>query len=244
MTFMLTLARNAGIAIWAQIAAALRSDIAERHEADDWLPSEIELAARFGVNRHTLRRAVDVLVDDGLAASGRTAEVMLLDRADIVAEQSVARKLRLAEDTPILCLRTLRGEGDIAYAVSLHFLCGAAATAAQTYTGGSLTRHLREVGGITLDRIESLITTRLPRSEDALALRMPRTQPVLRVKGVNACRASGEVQEYVISQFRGDRIEFAVGEAAQTPSCPARPKGSEALDRLPSQINEQEEGLR
>jgi GntR family phosphonate transport system transcriptional regulator len=274
MTFMPMLARNAGISIWAQIAAALRSDIAERHEADDWLPSESELAARFGVNRHTLRRAVDVLVDEGLvervhgrgtrvlarelvygigrdtrfterlAASGRTAQVTLLDRADIVAEQSVARKLRLAEDTPILCLRTLRGEGGLAYAVSLHFLCGAAAMAAQTYTGGSLTRHLREVGGIALDRIESLITTRLPRSEDALALRMPRTQPVLRVKGVNACRASGEVQEYVISQFRGDRIEFAVGEAAQTPSCPARPKGSEALDRLPSQINEQEEGLR
>lgn len=233
------LARNGGIAIWAQIAVALRSDIAARHEADDWLPSENELAARFGVNRHTLRRAVDVLVDEGLvervhgrgtrilarelvygigrdtrfterlAASGRTAQVTLLDRADIVAEQSVARKLRLAEGTPILRLRTLRGEGDIAYAVSLHFLCGAAATAAQTYTGGSLTRHLREVGGITLDRIESLITTRLPRSEDALALRMPRTQPVLRVKGVNACRASGEVQESVSFAAIGLNLQLA-----------------------------------
>jgi len=75
-----------------------------------------------------------------------------------------------------------------------------------------LTRHLRETAGITLDRVESLITTRLPLPEDALALRMPRTQPVLRVKGVNVCRECGVVQEYAISQFRGDRIQLSMVE--------------------------------
>jgi len=244
------LVRASGVAIWAQIAQALRVEIERSMDESDWMPAEPELAARFGVNRHTLRRAVDELVAEGLvervhgrgtrvlarglvygigrdtrfterlAASGRTAQVTLLDRAEIGAEGGVARRLRVAEGAPVLRLRTLRGESDLPYAVTLHFLTGAAAEAARTYEGGSLTRHLREAAGITLDRVESLITTRLPLPEDALALRMPRTQPVLRVKGVNACRACGLVQEYAISQFRGDRIQLSVAEpgfAAEEP---------------------------
>jgi GntR family phosphonate transport system transcriptional regulator len=236
------LVRQSGIAIWAQIAAALRTEIEQSLDEGDWLPSEPELAARFGVNRHTLRRAVDELVAEGLvervhgrgtrvlmraliygigrdtrfterlAASGRTAQVTLLEQAEIHAEGGVARRLRVAEGSPVLRLRTLRGEGDMPCAVTLHFLTGPAAEAAQNYTGGSLAKHLRETAGITLERVESLITTRLPLPEDAQALRMPRTQPVLRVKGVNICRECKEIQEYVITQFRGDRIELSVAE--------------------------------
>jgi GntR family phosphonate transport system transcriptional regulator len=236
------LVRHSGVAVWAQIAEALRGEIERKFDEGDWLPAEPELAARFGVNRHTLRHAVSALIAEGLvervhgrgtrvlarglvygigrdtrfteqlAASGRTAQVRLLDRDEARAEGGVARRLRIAEDTTVLHLRTLRSDEDLPYALTLHFLTGAAAEAARSYEGGSLTRHLRETAGITLERIESLITTRLPLPEDALALRMPRTQPVLRVKGVNACRECGEVQEYAISQFRGDRIQLSVAE--------------------------------
>ncbi|MBE0413707.1 phosphonate metabolism transcriptional regulator PhnF [Yoonia sp.] len=234
------LVRQSGTAVWAQIAIALRAEIERGLDEGDWLPAEPELAARFGVNRHTLRRAVDELIAEGLvervhgrgtrvlsrgliygigrdtkfterlAASGRTAQVTLLARDEIVAAGGVARRLRMAEGTPVLCLKTLRGESDLPYALTLHFMTGAAAEAARSYPGGSLTRHLRAVAGITLDRVESLISTRLPLPADALALRMPRTQPVLRIKGVNACRECGVVQEYVITQFRGDRIQLSV----------------------------------
>jgi GntR family phosphonate transport system transcriptional regulator len=244
------LVRQPGTAIWAQIAAALRVEIERGLDEGDWLPAEPELAARFGVNRHTLRRAVEELIAEGLvervhgrgtrvlargliygigrdtrfterlAASGRRAEVTLLNKQEVAAEGGVARRLRVAEGAPVLRLRTLRGEVGLPYALTLHFLTGAAAEAARGYAGGSLTRHLREGAGITLDRIESLITTRLPQPEDALALRMPRTQPVLRVKGVNACRECGEVQEYAISQFRGDRIQLSVAEPRQATEDP------------------------
>ncbi|SSC65141.1 phosphonate metabolism transcriptional regulator PhnF [Ciceribacter selenitireducens] len=236
------LVRQSGIAVWAQIAAALRAEIGHGLDEDDWLPAESELAARFGVNRHTLRRAVEELIAEGLvervhgrgtrvlarglvygigrdtrfterlAASGRTAQVTLLDSDEIAADGGVARHLRVAEGAPVLRLRTLRGERGLPYALTLHFLAGEAAEAARSYSGGSLTRHLRESAGIALDRVESLITARLPLPEDALALRMPRTQPVLRIKGVNACRERGVVQEYAISQFRGDRIQLSVAE--------------------------------
>ena len=236
------LVRQSGMAVWAQIATALRGQIEQGLDEGDWLPAEPELAARFGVNRHTLRRAVDQLIAEGLvervhgrgtrvlargliygigrdtkfterlAASGRTAQVILIDTKEIVAEGGVARRLRVTEGAPVLRLRTLRGESDMPYALTLHFMTGDAAEAARSYTGGSLTQHLRAVAGITLDRVESLITTRMPLPEDALALWMPRTQPVLRVKGVNACRECGVIQEYAITQFRSDRIQLSVAD--------------------------------
>lgn len=244
------LVRQSGTAVWAQIAAALRAEIERGLDDGDWLPAEPDLATRFGVNRHTLRRAVDDLIADGLvervhgrgtrvlarglvygigrdtrfterlAASGRMAQVTLLEHGTALAEGGVARRLRVAEGAPVLRLRTLRGEDGLPYALTLHFLTGPAAEAARSYTGGSLTKHLRETAGITLDRVESLITTRLPLPEDALALRMPRTQPVLRVKGVNACRECRQVQEYAISQFRGDRIQLSVAEPGQAAEDP------------------------
>ncbi|MEM9049717.1 MAG: phosphonate metabolism transcriptional regulator PhnF [Pseudomonadota bacterium] len=53
-------------ALWAQIHAALLADLAKgRYGPGDRLPSESRLACRFGVNRHTVRRALAALVADG-----------------------------------------------------------------------------------------------------------------------------------------------------------------------------------
>ena len=59
--------RGDGVALWRQIADALRRDIqGEVLRPGQRLPTEIELAARFGVNRHTVRQAVANLADEGL----------------------------------------------------------------------------------------------------------------------------------------------------------------------------------
>lgn len=59
--------RRSGVTVWRQIAEQLTDDIRNRRYApEDRLPSETELAARFGVNRHTLRQAVNALQVDGL----------------------------------------------------------------------------------------------------------------------------------------------------------------------------------
>ncbi len=58
--------------IWRAIADALLSDVAEeRYGPGDKLPTEAALAARFGVNRHTVRRAISALVDQGLIRTRR-----------------------------------------------------------------------------------------------------------------------------------------------------------------------------
>ncbi|OAN85755.1 phosphonate metabolism transcriptional regulator PhnF [Sulfitobacter geojensis] len=60
--------------IWKAIANALRSDLAEgRYTPGDKLPTEAALADRFGVNRHTVRHGVSVLVDEGLVRTRRGA---------------------------------------------------------------------------------------------------------------------------------------------------------------------------
>ena len=58
--------RGAGVAVWLQIEQILAAEIAGQGFGDDGrLPSEAELAKRFSVNRHTIRRAML-----GLAARG------------------------------------------------------------------------------------------------------------------------------------------------------------------------------
>ena len=57
---------SGGITRWRQIADLLGRDVTDARFADGRLPTETELAARFGVNRHTIRRAVGTLVERGL----------------------------------------------------------------------------------------------------------------------------------------------------------------------------------
>lgn len=64
--------------IWKTIAAALTAEIGDgRYMPGDRLPTEAELAARFGVNRHTVRRAIAAMAADGLTHSQRGAGVFV-----------------------------------------------------------------------------------------------------------------------------------------------------------------------
>jgi GntR family phosphonate transport system transcriptional regulator len=68
------LVRGAGVAAWRQIADALEGAIRDGTLAPgDRLPAEERLAARWAVNRHTVRRAVAALAGKGLvrATQGR-----------------------------------------------------------------------------------------------------------------------------------------------------------------------------
>lgn len=130
--------RRSGVAVWRQIAETLADDIrSRRFSEDDRLPSETELAARFGVNRHTLRQAVSSLQADGLlrvergrgmfvqhgllsyplARRTRFTESLqrqgllpaqqLLTAHDLAAPDRVAAQLKVARGTPVLKIENL-----------------------------------------------------------------------------------------------------------------------------------------
>ncbi|RZM74694.1 phosphonate metabolism transcriptional regulator PhnF [Leptolyngbya iicbica] len=58
--------------LYLQIADELRRHIEETvYKVGDRLPTEPELSERFGVNRHTLRRAIEVLRNEGIVSVER-----------------------------------------------------------------------------------------------------------------------------------------------------------------------------
>lgn len=71
----------AGYAVWRLIAEELRAEILDGTYAEGVrLPSESTLASRFGVNRHTVRRAVAALADEGLVESRQGVGVFVADQ--------------------------------------------------------------------------------------------------------------------------------------------------------------------
>ena len=130
------LSRGDGVALWRQIEQAITQDITEgRFQPGDRLPTEKQLAERFRVNRHTLRRAMEALEAHGLvrveqgrgsfvqehvldyALSSRTrfSEIVsgqnripggkLIDSTIVPASEEVAAGLEIARDTPCVMLR-------------------------------------------------------------------------------------------------------------------------------------------
>ncbi|MBO0756612.1 MAG: GntR family transcriptional regulator, partial [Bradyrhizobiaceae bacterium] len=61
-----------GVTLWRRIADDLEQAIvAGTHASGERLPGEVEIADRFGVNRHTVRRALAELADRGLVRAER-----------------------------------------------------------------------------------------------------------------------------------------------------------------------------
>lgn len=147
-----TIDRVGGTALWSRIAEALRREIAERYEPNDLLPSEAALAEAFGVNRLTLRRAIDELVAEGLVrrehgrgvrvlgpdlvyaidrstrltlrleAAGLEGRSTLIAAGRVAAEGGVARRLALEVGSPVARLETLRFAGDLPLCLITHFV--------------------------------------------------------------------------------------------------------------------------
>jgi GntR family phosphonate transport system transcriptional regulator len=73
--------RGSGVSAWRQIADALRDEIAAGLFAvGERLPTEAELSLRFGVNRHTLRRAIAALSADGLVRADQGRGTFVAER--------------------------------------------------------------------------------------------------------------------------------------------------------------------
>ncbi|MDE2607826.1 MAG: phosphonate metabolism transcriptional regulator PhnF [Burkholderiales bacterium] len=86
--------RRSGVSVWRQIAETLSADIRDGRFGDGRLPSESELAARFHVNRHTLRQAVQALQDEGLVRIER-GRGMFVQRE--LLDYPLARRTRFTE---------------------------------------------------------------------------------------------------------------------------------------------------
>lgn len=82
--------------IWKAISSALISDISKGiYQAGDKLPTEAQLASRFGVNRHTVRRALKSMAEDDLVISRRGSGVFV---AQVPTEYPIGRRVRFHQN--------------------------------------------------------------------------------------------------------------------------------------------------
>ncbi len=83
-------------AIWSSIAQSLAVEIAEgQYRPGDKLPTEAALAARFGVNRHTVRQALASLAKAGTLHSRRGSGVFVAARP---TDYALGRRVRFHQN--------------------------------------------------------------------------------------------------------------------------------------------------
>lgn len=86
-----------GIARWRRVADGIRAMIAEDGGAMLQLPVEAELAKRFQVNRHTVRRAIAALSAEGLVRAER-GRGTFVDRLPARLSYPVGARTRFSEN--------------------------------------------------------------------------------------------------------------------------------------------------
>jgi len=95
--------RDSGLALYVQIAQQLKQVVLSQYASGDGLPSEGDMAAQFGVNRHTLRRAVDELVEAGLLERRHGLGIFVLDTQ---LDYQIGKSTRFTENLAALGLMT------------------------------------------------------------------------------------------------------------------------------------------
>jgi len=136
--------RGTGLTAWRQIADRIEAEIAAgSFKAGERLPSEAQFAERFGVNRHTVRRALAALAARGLvratqgggtfveakplpyaigrktrfseamARAGREARGELIRSIETIAGADVAEALGIGTGAPVLELITLHRADEV-----------------------------------------------------------------------------------------------------------------------------------
>jgi len=141
-----------GLSRYRKIAETLESEIRKAYSVGDRLPGEHELAGRFEVNRHTVRHAIDTLIDAGivarrhgagtyvagkplrypvgagtrfsesLAKSGHSTGSILLRKEVREARGGVSARLGLSDGDRVYAFETLRSVDGGPFCVASHFL--------------------------------------------------------------------------------------------------------------------------
>jgi GntR family phosphonate transport system transcriptional regulator len=88
--------RGSGIAIWRQIGESLAQDIRNKlYAPGERLPPEPELAAKFSVNRHTIRRAMGELEQNGLVRIEQGRGTFVQEHA---IDYAIGKRTRFSEN--------------------------------------------------------------------------------------------------------------------------------------------------
>ncbi|OON39786.1 phosphonate metabolism transcriptional regulator PhnF [Izhakiella australiensis] len=236
---MLNLSRHP-TTLYQAIATQLEDELRSRYRSGEYLPSEKQLAARFAVNRHTLRRAVDELVDKGLVQRRQGKGILVLMRpwdyplhaqahfSQNLLEQGstpgsqrllavlrpcnadVAAALACEEGQTVIHLRTLRSVNGIPVSIINHYL--------PDLSWWPTLQHFS--AGSLHEFIASELGCALTRRQTRISARRAKAKEskllTIALQAPLLCvrtlnvHASGEVAEYSVSLTRADMLELTL----------------------------------
>jgi GntR family phosphonate transport system transcriptional regulator len=196
--------RGQGVALWRQIDRRLSAEIAGGAWAPgERLPTEQALAERFQVNRHTIRRAIQAMVQRGLlrveqgrgtfvqegvidymigrrtrfteniARNRREAVRLLLNSGEVLPPPAAAKLLKLPARQPVLMLETLSSAGGMPVSLSTSYF------PAGRFPG--LATHVAETGSIT-QALQRCGLADYARASTRVTARMPTAEEAKRLK--------------------------------------------------------------
>lgn len=196
--------RGSGITLWRQIAERLGAELLSGTlKPGERLPTEIDLANRYAVNRHTVRRAVAALADKGylrveqgrgtfvqegvidymigrrtrftenIARNRREAQRILLGSGEVLPPPLVARLLRVPSRQPVTMLETLSSAGGMPVSLATSY-----------FPGGrfpDLAAQVAETGSIT-QALQRCGLNDYARATTRVTARMPTAEEARRLK--------------------------------------------------------------
>jgi GntR family transcriptional regulator len=221
--------------LYIQLASSLRRQIiAGEIGLGEALPSERDLCDIMGTSRVTVRKAIEMLIDEGLLSRRQGSGTFVLERIQLpgsylssfsedaqarglatetvwikklidTASDEEAHLLELDPGEKVARLSRVRKAGGEPLAIE-NAVVPQAMIADINSICGSLYEALAECGNRPLTG-EQKIRAALASGEEAALLSMPEKSEILRIERLTR-RSDGRAVEFTRSVYRGDRYEF------------------------------------
>ncbi len=221
--------------IYMQLAQNLRQQIIDgRILSGEALPSERDLCALMGASRVTVRKAIELLIEEGMlsrrqgsgtyvtpriqapgsyltsfsedaAARGETTSTLWMTKTEGLASEEEARLLELDEGAQILRLSRVRMADGEPLAIE-NAVVPADLLPPASALGNSLYKALAERGNRPISG-QQKIRAALAGPEESKLLGIDEGSEILRIERLTR-RADGRPVELTRSSYRGERYEF------------------------------------
>lgn len=231
---------NKKLPLWYQVEQSLRAEIMARRYAESGrLPTEIDLAQRFGVSLITVRQALKSLEEEGIISRHRRrgtfvrpevyrqSELKVLGTIETVFSQQESEQTEVLEEatvapppqleplfaplTEVRMFRRLRREhgAPLSYVINYVVPQYGARIRGADLAVAPMTKVLRDKAGAKIKRIHDTVEAQLATPEIARLLDVAVLSPVLFVMG-HTYDARDRLIDVACIHYRADRYKFSV----------------------------------